>query len=272
MSSDPVENSGKSSWCENLGQITLGMIFMAHIAATVVLMYLRMSGVWGSYAIALIPLFALALEMVFLTTVSTICLISDRSPHSMQVLQNMLIALLITTSVLIIFFQIYRGEVKSWQAVLPVFIILASVAVKIAVSKSNQRPLSVTLISLAFAQITMLILKVDFEHHMKWSFVFLPTYSVSVIMIGYMMQDMQKGQHTSGRNDAYVHSMMFKMVLMLVFSIVGFLLASCLDKNFKFAPTLFIFSMILIVLISVEYAQKIGEFIFKLGTNKFERN
>ena len=77
---------------------------MAHIAATVVLMYLRMSGVWGSYAIALIPLFALALEMVFLTTVSTICLISDRSPHSMQVLQNMLIALLLTTSVLIIFF------------------------------------------------------------------------------------------------------------------------------------------------------------------------
>ena len=111
-----------------------------------------------------------------------------------------------------------------------------------------------TLISLAFAQITLLILKVDFESHMKWSFVFLPTYSVSVIMIGYMMQDMQKGQYTAGQNDAYIHSMMFKMVLMLVFSVVGFLLASCLDKNYKFAPTLFIFSMILIILISAAYA------------------
>lgn len=110
---------------------------MAHIGATVVLMYLRMSGVWGSYAIALIPIFALALEMVFITTVSTIRLIYDRSPNSMQVFQNMLIALLLSTSVLIILFGIFRGEVKSWQAALPVFIILTSAAVKLAISKSN---------------------------------------------------------------------------------------------------------------------------------------
>ena len=136
---------------------------MAHITVTVVLMYLRMSGIWGSYAIALIPLFALACEMVCLTTLSTIRLVMDRSPHTMHVFQNLLIALLLSTTVLVILFGVFRGNLKSWQAALPVFIILTSAAVKLALNRSNYLPIAATLISLALAQITLLVLKVDFE-------------------------------------------------------------------------------------------------------------
>ena len=74
----------KASCCTITQEYMLGCLFIAQITGSVVLLYLRLAGVWGSYAFAFIPLFALAMEMVLLSSITTVRKALDRSGHTLE--------------------------------------------------------------------------------------------------------------------------------------------------------------------------------------------
>jgi hypothetical protein len=92
----------------------IGVFSLLHVIASIVLLYLRLEGFWGSYAYALMPLFALACEMVIVTTIPIVIMYISPRGVTWEALTNLLISLLVSISVLIVMFGIFRGEILGW--------------------------------------------------------------------------------------------------------------------------------------------------------------
>ena len=48
----------------SIASVLIGVWFMLHVTCSVILFYLRLSGMWGSYSLAMFPLMLLSIEMV----------------------------------------------------------------------------------------------------------------------------------------------------------------------------------------------------------------
>jgi peptidoglycan/LPS O-acetylase OafA/YrhL len=110
---------------------------MIHLLISAVLLYLRLEGVWGSYALALMPIFSLSVEMVLITLVPLIIILMHRKGKTFQATQNLMIALLVCVSLLIAMFGLFRGEIRGWQAALPLFVIQTIIMIKIGLKRED---------------------------------------------------------------------------------------------------------------------------------------
>ena len=200
---------------------------MAHISGSVVLLYLRLSGVWGSYALAFIPLFALAVEMVLLSGITMVRKALDRSGHTIDTFQTLMVSLMLSTTVVIILLGLFRGNLTSWQAVMPLFLVQVGAILKAAMGQSAHKIFYLLLLALSVAQILALIAKMDFEVPILWRLLFIPMYLMSIMIVMSLFWQFKtvKWYQTPQLDDSFVWGIAVKAIIVQTFAIDGFLLA-----------------------------------------------
>lgn len=218
---------------------------------------------WGSYSLAMFPLMLLAIQMVGVSLAGVYWAITSDKDSWVQ-LQTTVASLLVSAAVVVVYFGLIRGDVSSWQVALPLFLIQIGAVFRISLTKNEDLMYYMVLIALSLSQIVFLILKIDFASPLPWRLIFGPIYAMVFVMICTLLWKLRYHKWSDVDHDTFITKLGWKAVMLTVCGVTGFLMASCLDKNYKLAPTLFIFSMILILMLTISYCKSIGEFVTKM--------
>lgn len=244
------------------GTKIVGVLILIHFFASAAVLYLRNVYIIGSYALAIVPMFMLSMEMAANALIQMTIRVCQKQSH-IPTLQIIALCYLFGTAIYVLVQQCYYENFVFWQ--FGIILLAIEIAVGIKLVMMGKQIWRLAVLGLVMIQTANIVANVDLDLKIDWRLILIPAYtalSICAVKVSHQMTH-RKLDPIEHLNDSAMCNDFLLLCFYLLAILEVFLLAIMLNGNYSVVSTTLIISCILFAYCAAR-CEDLGKFALNL--------